>query len=198
MLVLVGIGLVVAVGLLRRDGPLPILLGATILALAFYLAPTRVHERYLFPFFAAAALLAARGLVTAGGYVIVGVANAINLHAVLAGSLSISRGGGGGFGGGAGGPGSSGAGPGSGGFAGGFGGGGSAVHSLDLPFAAFARNEIVVSLVALGQTAALVVLLVAWLAIVVRPVAQQEFGWGSATASGWRVDRGSSGLGTAA
>jgi hypothetical protein len=183
-LVLVAIGLVVGVGLLRRDGPLPILLGATILALAFYLVPTRVHERYLFPFFAAAALLAARGLVSAGGYLMVGVANAINLHAVLAGSLSIGRGsggggflGGGGFGGGAAPGGPTGAGGGA------FGGGAASIHSLDLPFAAFARSEVVVSLVAAVQTAALVVLLVAWLAIVVRPALRQELGRGDRTTS---------------
>src|SRR5207237_10536 len=56
---LAAVGLVVAGGLLVRDGRMPILLGFAIVAFAFYAVPTRVHERYLFPFFTAGALLAA-------------------------------------------------------------------------------------------------------------------------------------------
>ena len=157
---LVAVGLFVAGGLLFRDGRVPILLGFAIVAFAFYAVPTRVHERYLFPFFTAGALLAAEFVAASVGYPVVGALNAINLHAVLAGPLSIASGVGG-FGGGAG--------PGAGRAGGGFGGFGAQISAIRLPFAELARSEIVVALVALGQTAALVALLVAWCVLVIRP-----------------------------
>ncbi len=151
--------IVVVVGLVRRDGRMPILLGFSIVALAFYLLPTRVHERYLFAFFAPAALLAAAGIVRAAGYGAVGLLNAVNIHAVLAAPLTVSFGrGGGGFGGGD---------------FGGFGGPGSGfgriVTQISLPFASLARSEGVITAVVIGQTAALVGLLAAWVVLVIRP-----------------------------
>src|SRR5205814_10513438 len=86
------IGLVVAGGLLIRDGRVPILLGFAIVAFAFYAVPTRVHERYLFPFFSAGALLAAEFVAASAGYLFVGALNAVNLHAVLVAPLSIGSG----------------------------------------------------------------------------------------------------------
>ena len=169
---LVAVGAVIAGGLLRRDGRTPILLAATILALAFYLLPTRVHERYLFPFFALGALLAASSLRVGIAYVGVGLLNAVNLHAVLAGAVNIRKPGGGfegGRGGLGGGGGVGGFGPGG---AVGFGGGGPGSDrfvSIDLPFADLARNELVVAAVAIGQTAVLVGLLAWWVSIIVRP-----------------------------
>ncbi len=157
-------GIVVVVGLLRRDGRVPIFLGFSILALAFYLLPTRVHERYLFAFFAPAALLAAGGLARAAGYGAVGLMNAVNIHAVLAAPLTVSFGrGGGGFGRGGFGGGDVG------GFGGGFGGGFDLVRQISLPFASFTRSEIVIAAVAIGQTAALVALLAVWVVGVIRP-----------------------------
>ena len=156
--------LVVMAGLLRRDGWLPIFLGFSILALAFYLLPTRVHERYLFPFFASGALLAASAAGWLAGYAGVGLLNAVNIHAVLAAPLTVSFGGGGfgGFGGCR-------AGSGAGGF--GFGGGPLRGLATDiaLPFASLARSEIAITAVALGQAAALAALLVAWAFVVLRP-----------------------------
>ena len=157
---LVAVGLVVAGGLLVRDGRVPILLGFAIVAFAFYAVPTRVHERYLFPFFTAGALLAAEFVAASVGYLVIGALNAINLHAVLAAPLSITSGVGG-FG--------RGAGPGAGRAGGGFGGLATQISAIRLPFADLARSEIVVALVALGQTAALVALLVAWCVLVIRP-----------------------------
>ena len=157
---MIGRWLPVAGGLLVRDGRAPILLGFAIVAFAFYAVPTRVHERYLFPFFTAGALLAAEFVAASVGYLVVGALNAINLHAVLAGPLSIASGVGG-FGGGAG--------PGAGRAGGGFGGFGAQISAIRLPFAELARSEIVVALVVLGQTAALVALLVAWCVLVIRP-----------------------------
>jgi hypothetical protein len=59
-------------------------------------------------------------------------------------------------------------------------GGAPSIQSLDLPFAAFARNEIVVSLIAVCLTAALVAPLAAWLVIVIRPVATARSSTGAA------------------
>ena len=173
---LVCVGLLVAGGLLVRDGWLPILLGFTLVAFAFYALPTRVHERYLFPFFASGALLVAGSTVRAVGYVGVGLANTVNLHAVLASGLSI------GFGSGAGGAGrlagaGSAAGRGLGGAAGGLGGSGGgqplggafgSAAQIALPFGDLARTESVVVAVALGQTAALAVLVALWIIVVMR------------------------------
>jgi dolichyl-phosphate-mannose-protein mannosyltransferase len=150
---LAAVGLLVAGGLLARDGRLPILLGFTLLAFAFYALPTRVHERYLFPFFTTGAILAAGAAVTVAAYLVVGVLNAINLHAVLAGSLRIGAGGPNGVGFGRGGGGD-------------FGGG--RFGSIQLPLAELARSEPVVALVVIGQTAAFIGLLVAWLVVLVR------------------------------
>ena len=163
---LAAVGLLVAGGLLVRDGPTPILLGFTILALAFFVLPTRVHERYLFPFFAAGALLAAPGVLRIAGLAMVAVLNTVNLHAVLAGNLVIGTGRGG-FGGGTGGPAGA-----TGGFGGGRGfGGGAGFGSIDLPWGDVARSETAVTLVALGGVVALVVLLATWAVVLVRPSA---------------------------
>ena len=182
------VGLLVAGGLLVRDDRLAILLGLAVVAFAFYALPTRVHERYLFPFFAAGALLVAETASRALGYVAVGVANAVNIHAVLASPLSMGFAGRQGVGGG--GPGSgfgaAGGGPGTGGgfgggpvpgAGGGFGGEGSGAaggfggaSSIHLPLADLARSEPVVIAVALGQTLAFAALLVAWFAVVLQPV----------------------------
>jgi dolichyl-phosphate-mannose-protein mannosyltransferase len=175
---LAGVGVVVALGLLRRDGVVPIVLGASILALAFFAVPTRVHERYLVPFFGISALLAARSAMWAAGYLALGVANAIDLHAVLAGSLRIGRiDAGGAVGGALAGPrGGDAFGPPRGGFGGPGAQGipgreaiGGVFRSLQLPFAELARSEGVVILVAVAHTAALVGLLVAWVVVVLRP-----------------------------
>jgi dolichyl-phosphate-mannose-protein mannosyltransferase len=166
---LVATGLVVAGGLLRRDDRIAVLLAFALVAFAFYALPTRVHERYLLPFFAPAALLAALSLPAMGGYVAVALLNAANLHAVLVGTHLIGTGVG--FGAGRGGsPGS--AGPemgfgGGGGPGGGF-GGGSAAGAISLPFADVFANETAVTLIALGQTLGFVALLVAWVVLVLR------------------------------
>ena len=123
---------------------------------------TRVHERYLFPFFTAGALLAAEFVAASAGYLIVGLLNALNLHAILGAPLSVGAAVAGlGRGGGAGAI--------RGGGSGGLGGFGTQIASIRLPFADLARSEMIVALVALGQTAALVALLVAWCVLVIRP-----------------------------
>jgi len=156
---LVVVGLLVAGGLLVRDGIVPILLGFTILALAFFVLPTRVHERYLFPFFATASVLAAPSIPRIVGLAGVNLAATVNLHAVLGGNLFMQGGGGGG-----GRPGGFGAGLG--GRPGGFGGAG--YSALDLPFTDLARSEAAVTVVAVTLGVALVALLAAWAAVVLR------------------------------
>ncbi len=64
---LVGVVLFVAVALVaawivvRRDDTVGILVGTLVVAVAFFVLPTRVHERYLFPALALAAPLVVRG-----------------------------------------------------------------------------------------------------------------------------------------
>ena len=178
-MLLAAVGLLVFGGLLARDGRLTILLAFSVLAFAFYALPTRVHERYLFPFFASAALLAAISLKRSAAYLGLGVLNVINLHAVLAvPSALVGRGGGGGgaiprgvgpgrtFGGETGTPVGGGTGPpggGSGGFGSGF------IHGVSLPLGDLARSELVIVVVAVGQTVALLLLVAAWIVVLLRP-----------------------------
>ena len=161
---LAAIGLIVAGGLLVRDGLVTILLGFSILALAFFVVPTRVHERYLFPFFATASILAAPAATSMAGLVGVALLNTANLHAVLSGALRASssgafgRGGAGGLGngafGGARGP------------AGLPGSGGAGFSSLSLPLGDLVTSQAVVTASAVGLAAALVLLLGAWAVVV--------------------------------
>jgi hypothetical protein len=164
---LVAVGAAVVLGLLVHDGIGPTLLGFTILALAFFVVPTRVHERYLFPFFATGAVLAAPSILA--GLALAGAAllNAVNLHAVLAGGLSVAGSGRGPGGGSLGGF----VGRGAVGGAGGpeaFGGSGGGFTSISLPFGDLARSELMVTASALGLGAALAVLLGTWVVVIVR------------------------------
>ena len=74
---------IVVVTLLLRDDRMAILVGFTVLAVAFFVLPTRVHERYLFPAFAVGALLAATSVRWRWWYLLLGLASVANLHAVL-------------------------------------------------------------------------------------------------------------------
>ena len=67
----------------RRDDPRSLLVALAILSIAFFVAPTRVHERYLFPFFGLAAVLLAVSWRWSVAYVVLAVANTANLLAVL-------------------------------------------------------------------------------------------------------------------
>jgi predicted membrane-bound dolichyl-phosphate-mannose-protein mannosyltransferase len=66
-----------------RPDRLTILLGLTVLAIAFFVLPTRVHERYLFPFYALGAILAAASGRWRIAYVAMGVATFLNVYVVL-------------------------------------------------------------------------------------------------------------------
>ncbi|HEX7491561.1 MAG TPA: phospholipid carrier-dependent glycosyltransferase [Candidatus Limnocylindrales bacterium] len=66
-----------------RDDAQSLLVAVAILTIAFFVEPTRAHERYLFPFFGIGAVLLSVSRRWAAVYVILAVANAANLLAVL-------------------------------------------------------------------------------------------------------------------
>ena len=66
-----------------RDDRQSLLVALTILSIAFFVEPTRAHERYLFPFFALGAVLLAGSWRWSIAYVLLSIANAANLVAVL-------------------------------------------------------------------------------------------------------------------
>lgn len=72
-------------GLLVRHDGTAILLGHTVLAVAFFSLPTRSHERYLVGAFATMIVLAAPFVVRTVATLVLSVVNTVNLHAVLAG-----------------------------------------------------------------------------------------------------------------
>ena len=67
----------------RRPDRLTILVGLAIIALAFFAAPTRVHERYGFPFFALGAILFAVSPRWRIAYVVLAIATFLNMYVVL-------------------------------------------------------------------------------------------------------------------
>jgi hypothetical protein len=66
-----------------RDDRLSLLVGLTILSIAFFVVPTRAHERYLFPFFGLGAILLSLSWRWSVAYVLLAAVNSVNLLAVL-------------------------------------------------------------------------------------------------------------------
>ncbi|HEX7496511.1 MAG TPA: phospholipid carrier-dependent glycosyltransferase [Candidatus Limnocylindrales bacterium] len=66
-----------------RDDRLSLLVGLTILSIAFFVVPTRAHERYLFPFFGLGAILLSMSWRWSVAYVLLAAVNSVNLLAVL-------------------------------------------------------------------------------------------------------------------
>ena len=60
-----------------------LLVALTVLAIAFFVLPTRVHERYMYPFFALGAVLAALNWRWAVVYAVLAVATTMNLYGIL-------------------------------------------------------------------------------------------------------------------
>ncbi len=95
--VILGDGLLVAILLgvsawaAWRDDAQSLLVALTILAIAFFVVPTRAHERYLFPFFALGAVLMAVSWRWSITYVILAVVNSANLLAVLVQYTDVSK-----------------------------------------------------------------------------------------------------------
>ena len=67
----------------RRPDRLTLLVGLAVLALAFFVVPTRVHERYGYPFFAMGVILAAISARWRVAYVVLSVATFANMYVVL-------------------------------------------------------------------------------------------------------------------
>lgn len=81
----------VAVVLYKRREPMQVLTGLSLLLVAFFLLPTRVHERYLVQAFAVLAIIWAPKLWQRLTLVVVSVANTVNLHAILAKDLDVQN-----------------------------------------------------------------------------------------------------------
>ena len=79
LLVVAAVSVLVA----RRPDRLTILVGVAVLAVAFFVVPTRVHERYLYPFFALGVILAALSSRWLVAYIVLAAANFANLYVVL-------------------------------------------------------------------------------------------------------------------
>jgi hypothetical protein len=79
------LAVVIAVSVLVARSPdrLTILVGLAVLAVAFFVVPTRVHERYLYPFVILGAILAAVSRRWLVAYVALVIANFLNLYVVL-------------------------------------------------------------------------------------------------------------------
>ena len=67
----------------RRPDRLTMLTGVVILAVAFFVLPTRVHERYLFPFIAVGAILAAFSWRWRLTYLVLSLTTFLNMYVVL-------------------------------------------------------------------------------------------------------------------
>ena len=80
---LVAAFLIVSAVVARRPTAMTILLGVTILSIAFFILPTRVHERYLFPFVALGAILAAVSVRWRLAYGVLSLAMFLNMYVVL-------------------------------------------------------------------------------------------------------------------
>ncbi len=80
---LLGLIAFLAATIWRRDDRRTLLVALAVIAIAFFVLPTRVHERYLFPFFALGAVLLAVSPRWAGLYAVLAVANTANLYGIL-------------------------------------------------------------------------------------------------------------------
>ncbi len=80
---LVAAFVLVSVAVARRPDRRTILVGLAVLALAFFVLPTRVHERYLFPLVALGAVLAAISTRWRVAYLVSSAATFANMYAVL-------------------------------------------------------------------------------------------------------------------
>jgi hypothetical protein len=74
---------VVCLAVAWRPDRLTILTGLAVLAIAFFVLPTRVHERYLYPFIAIGAILAGFSWRWRTAYIVVSVVTFLNMYVVL-------------------------------------------------------------------------------------------------------------------
>ena len=81
----------VALVLFKKREPMQVLTGLAVVLVAFFVLPTRVHERYLVQAFAILAIVWAPKVWQRVTLVVVSVANTINLHAILAKDLDVQN-----------------------------------------------------------------------------------------------------------
>ena len=81
----------IAVVAARNPDRRTLLVALAVLALVFFVVPTRVHERYLFPFYAIAAILAAVSVRWRLAYVALSIATFANMYVVLTTIYDNSR-----------------------------------------------------------------------------------------------------------
>ena len=82
-LLMLGVTLVASLIAARRPDRMTILLSLAILAIAFYVVPTRVHERYAYPAFALVMILAAFAWRWRVAYAVFSVTVLLNMYAAL-------------------------------------------------------------------------------------------------------------------
>lgn len=91
----IGLFLIVAITvstvLFKKRDPMVVLTGFALLLVAFFVLPTRVHERYLVQAFAIMAIIWAPKLWQRIMFILVSIANTINLHAILAKDLDVQN-----------------------------------------------------------------------------------------------------------
>jgi Gpi18-like mannosyltransferase len=75
--------------LIKRHNAQQVLTGFALLLVAFFVLPTRVHERYLAQAFAVLALVWAVKAWQRAGFLVLSIANTVNLHAILAADLRV-------------------------------------------------------------------------------------------------------------
>ncbi|HZC33778.1 MAG TPA: phospholipid carrier-dependent glycosyltransferase, partial [Candidatus Bathyarchaeia archaeon] len=80
---LIAMFVAVCVAVARRPDRLTLLTGLAILSVAFFVLPTRVHERYLFPLIAVGAILAAWSWRWRAAYVVLSLTTLLNMYVVL-------------------------------------------------------------------------------------------------------------------
>ncbi|HYM84871.1 MAG TPA: phospholipid carrier-dependent glycosyltransferase [Candidatus Dormibacteraeota bacterium] len=80
---ILAVTIAVAVLVARSPDRLTILVGLAVLAVAFFVVPTRVHERYLYPFVIVGTILAAISRRWLVAYVALALADFLNLYVVL-------------------------------------------------------------------------------------------------------------------
>lgn len=85
------LALVISVVLFKKHNPTQVLTGLALLLVAFFVLPTRVHERYLVQAFVILAIIWSAKLWQRLFLIVLSVANTINLHAILAKDLDVQN-----------------------------------------------------------------------------------------------------------
>jgi len=80
---LLGTVIATVLAVARRPDRRTILVGLAVLAIAFFVVPTRVHERYLFPFYAVGGILAAVSIRWRVAWLALSIATLANMYVVL-------------------------------------------------------------------------------------------------------------------